>query len=595
MKSINLDILDPIQIDLTEFNNHEIAIIGMSGKIGSCNNLMDFWQCLLKGEDLICQYPKARRLNDQISLLDRSVISEEPQYYEAAFLSNIDQFDYNFFGISPKEAEVINPHQRLFLENIWSTIEDAGYGGGQLTGSNTGVYLGLMSDSGDAYKEFAVKSNPSMAGVASVGNMNSIIAGRVSYLFDFHGPSIMVDTACSSSLTAVHLACQALRAGECELAIAGSVKIELLPLDTGNADIGIISTDRRTKSFTDNSDGTGSGEGVCSILLKPYLKAWEDGDQIYAVIKGSAINQDGQAVGLTAPNSIAQEMVITKAWLDADINPETITYIEAHGTGTKLGDPIEISGLQRAFRQYTNKKQFCAIGSVKTNIGHLDHAAGIVGLIKATLACKYKELPPSLHFVRPNRKIDFLDSPIYVNDRLTKWETNDYPRRAGISSFGLSGTNCHVVIEEAPNRTQTVVINEWGYFLTLSAQYQEGIGELLKCYNQIITAQPDVNLTDLCFTVNKGRNHYSHRLFIIFFNIDDLAFKLQKIMTANTLETVNVDGVYYGRHKIITDDRTKSKATEVTQSEVHQISSAINNRIRSVKPDQRLAVEIGLA
>lgn len=293
-------------------------------------------------------------------------------------------------------------------------IEDAGYGGKKLVGSKTGIYVGYCNISLEEYLRFIEMADPSLFNISIPGNIKSIIASRINYLFDLKGPSMLIDTACSSSLTAVHIACQAIRNGDCDLAVAGGVKLNLIPgVKSENEDIGISASDGRTRTFDDSSDGTGGGEGVGAILLKPLHQAMLDGDDIYAVIKGSAINQDGSSVGITAPNSAAQEAVILKAWEDARVNPNTITYIEAHGTGTKLGDPVEMNGLERAFRKHTDKKQFCAIGSVKTNIGHLDGAAGMAGMIKAILSLHYKKLPPSLHFKRPNRSIPFIDSPLH--------------------------------------------------------------------------------------------------------------------------------------------------------------------------------------
>jgi polyketide synthase PksN len=312
------------------------------------------------------------------------------------------------------------------------------------------VFVGHSSDFGYDYRYLINLTAPSQAGLSVPGNIHSIIASRIAYLLDLKGPSLLVNTACSSALVAIHLACQSIRKGECEQALAGAVKVNLAPLkaEPNEDGIGIIAPDGRARTFDDSSVGTGIGEGAGVILLKPLNRALSDGDQIYAVIKGSAMNQDGSSVGITAPNSAAQEEVILQAWKDADVAPETIAYIEAHGTGTKLGDPIEIHGIQKAFRHYTQHSQFCAVASVKTNVGHLDHAAGIVAVIKAVLAIRNCQIPPSLHFIKPNRKINFPESPVYVNDRLTSWPDQGFPRRCGVSSFGLSGTNCHLVLEE---------------------------------------------------------------------------------------------------------------------------------------------------
>lgn len=282
------------------------------------------------------------------------------------------------------------------------------------------------------------------------GNLSPIIASRISYLLDLRGPSMVVNTLCSSSLVALHLGCQSLKKnGECSMALIGGVQINLIPIR--QVEVGIESSSKRTRTFDHQSDGTGAGEGVIAFLLKPLEKAMKDEDNIYAVIKGSAYNQDGASAGLTAPNPAAQEDVIIKAWQEAGLDPETISYIEAHGTGTRLGDPIEIDGIKRAFRRYTDKRQFCAIGSVKSNIGHLDASAGLAGLLKAVLALQKGKIPPTINFERPNKMIAFHKSPVYVNTKLREWETDGFPRRCGVSSFGFSGTNCHVILEEAPH------------------------------------------------------------------------------------------------------------------------------------------------
>lgn len=314
------------------------------------------------------------------------------QYYEAAYLDNIDQFDHEFFRLPPKEASLTDVNQRLFMETAWDAMEDAGYGNDKLSGTNTGVYVGFSNNIKDMYMRYITETMQTSA-LSIVGNLASILSNRISYLLNLKGPSIVVDTACSSSLVAVAMACQAIRNKECDMAIAGGVKLHLMTRENQNEKIGMESPDYRTKTFDDSANGAGMGEGVTALLLKPLDAAMRDGDQIYAVIKGLAVNQDGSSGGLTVPNPSTQAELIVKAWEDGNIDPETISYFEPHGTGTELGDPIEIKGIQNAFKKYTSKKQFCAIGSVKTNIGHLYEAAGTAGLIKAILALKNKKLP----------------------------------------------------------------------------------------------------------------------------------------------------------------------------------------------------------
>ena len=599
MKEINLDNISLIQADIIDeeykVNKKDIAIIGMSGRIGSCQKLERFWEELVQGKYQINKLSK-ERASDNVDILKvQGGTGDECKFYEAAFMDDIDKFDYEFFGFSPKEASLLNPHQRLILENVWSTIEDAGYGGGQLRGSNTGVFLGLMSDAGDDYRDYALKTNETMVGITSVGNMNSIASGRISYQFDLKGPSMTIDTACSSGLTAVHLACRAIRFGDCDLAVVGSVKIDIVPVDNGNTDIDIMSSDSRTRTFDDNADGTSRGEGVCSILLKSYAKALEDGDQIYAIIKGSALNQDGSSIGLTAPNSIAQEEVITRAWADAGIAPDTIAYIEAHGTGTKLGDSVEISAIDKAFSRYTNKKQFCAIASLKSNIGHLNQASGVASLIKVVLAMKHQMIPPTINFNRPNRKIDFINSPVYVNDCCLKWKTEGCPRRAGVSAFGLSGTNCHLIIEEAPKKIkETLKYNDENYILVLSAQYEKGIRVLVREYIELLNYHAEIDLANMCITANTGRGHYTFRLAILFTDVDDLKCKLSNIVWKSDLEDITIKGIYYGIHK--SSYKENENDEKYSKDTIKATSNLIQKKINQNREvDWNLLEEIAIA
>lgn len=439
--------------------------------------------------------------------------TEEIPYIKTAYLDRVDSFDCQFFGILPNEARYMDPRQRLFLETAWSTLEDAGYGGDKLRGTRTGIYLGLSSDGSNEYFRLIEQGAPSFIGLSTAGNIKSIIASRLSYILDLQGPSMIIDTACSSSLVALHIACQALRDKQCDAALVGGVNLKIFPKTEKEhqGNIGNASSDFKIKAFDDKADGTISGEGVASILIKPLAKAIRDRDHIYAVIKGSSINQDGSSIGITAPNVLAQEKVILEAWKEAKIDPETISYIEAHGTGTKLGDPIEVSAIQGAFEHFTDKKQFCAIGSSKTNIGHMDSLAGLAGLIKAVLALKHKKLPPSLNFHVPNRNINFSASPVYVNDRLSDWKTEHGFYRCGISSFGLSGTNCHVILEETPQQDPSDQEVFQRHLFTLSAKTESALKKMISKYIAYLRGDHTHRLSDICYTVNTGRGAYSYR------------------------------------------------------------------------------------
>jgi len=554
-------------VRLEEVSRKDIAIIGMYGKISTANNIQEYWDILSGGKDCIRKIPKYRSNDVDAFLSTQGIEKEKLEYAMYAYMDDIDKFDYNFFSMSPTEASLMDPSQRLFLETAINTVEDAGYEGKRIIGSKTGVYVGYSSDSIGDYKSL-VFSNKKFLPVASIpGNIKSIIAGRVSYILDLKGPAIIIDTACSSSLVAVHYACQGIRNGECDMAIAGGVSINLLPFKPNTEEgIGIVSSNARTRTFDDSSDGTGGGEGVAAILLKPLSKALYDGDNIYAVIKGSAINQDGSSNGITSPNSLAQRDVIISAWRDAGIDPQTISYIEAHGTGTKLGDPIEVDGIQKAFRTVTSKKQFCAVGSVKTNIGHLDSAAGIAGLIKVVLALYHKRIPPTLHFNRPNKKVNFEDSPLYINDRLMLWEERDIPRRCGVSAFGLSGTNCHMVLEEfrsAPEKEENTSENQ---ILTLSAKTENALKNLLKSYIEYAEKNKISNLDNVCYTSNTGRGHYNCRLAVILGRDEDFKEKLSRLLNLG-FENITIEGVYYGIHTEVSDNKKVKGKGELTRNE----------------------------
>ncbi|BCJ94172.1 hypothetical protein acsn021_17410 [Anaerocolumna cellulosilytica] len=422
----------------------EIAVIGISIKFPKADTLEELWSLLEKGEDCVRKIPQQRKKDADNYFYFINEQEKASEYIEAAYLDRIDQFDYSFFGLSPREAQLIDPNQRLFLEIAWKALEDARMVNENKKTVNVGVYAGYSGHS--SYSEMIRKVDASSAAVSSVGNCNPVIPGRLSYFMNFEGPCMIIDTSCSSSLVAIHEACKGLHNQECEIAVAGGVQVHSIPIR--NADIGIQSSDARSKSFDDEADGTGIGEGVGVVVLKPLRNALQDHDNIYAVIKGSAINHDGRSMGISAPNPVAQSKVIQKAWMNAGIDPRKISYIEAHGTGTKLGDPIEVDGISRAFRFYTEDKNFCAISSIKSNFGHLDSAAGIAGFVKAILQLQHKKIVPTVHYSKINRNIPIHDTPVYVNDKLADWESMDGKRLCGVSSFGISGTNCHIILEE---------------------------------------------------------------------------------------------------------------------------------------------------
>lgn len=572
------------KMKIEKVSRKDIAIIGIACEIAGTKDLDEFWQALREGCDLIRPFPESRRQDIDQYLQAKGYSDQQIQYCEGGYLEEIDKFDPLFFKISPKEASLMDPQQRFFLQTAWHAIEDAGYGGEKLKGSNTGVYLGHSSDFGSEYKDLVQEIEPESVNISLAGNVKSIIASRISYILDLKGPSVAVDTACSSSLSAIHLACRALRNAECDQALAGSVNIKFFPMK-GSEDIGIRSSTYRAKTFDNSSDGTGWGEGCAVILLKPLHRALEDKDRVLAVIKGSAMNQDGNSIGITAPNALAQADVIELAWKDAGIDPKTISYIEAHGTGTRLGDPIEIEGITRAFQRYTRQKQFCGIGAVKSNTGHLDCAAGMVGVIKSVLALQHQEISQTMHFEQPNHEINFLDSPVYVVERLMPWVTKNTPRRCGISGFGLSGTNCHIVLEEAPKVITGKEESDGNelHLLTLSAHKRAILKDVIKTYDDYLKRRADfleeLNIRAICYTANTGRGHYSHRLLLQFRDVKELRDQFRQLSSVTDFQNLTIPGVYYGESRIKDEEREERSVRaneklerDVTKNLAHEIA-----------------------
>ncbi|WCT58035.1 amino acid adenylation domain-containing protein [Paenibacillus kyungheensis] len=523
----------------------EMAIIGVAVKLPQISGLDQLWNHLKHGVNSIGEFPTSRRADTDRYLSYMDQWTPNTTYLPGAYLDEIDKFDYKFFRLTPREAGLMSPAQRLFLETAWETFEEAGYGGDKLSGSRTGVYIGYGSDSLFEYVRFIQDVEPSALSMSVPGNLSPIVASRISHLLDLRGPALAIDTSCSSSLVALHEACQAIRNGECDQALVGGIRINYMRL-SNQINMGIQASDGRTRTFDDSSEGTGSGEGVITVLIKPVRKAISDGDHIHAIIKGSSINQDGNSLGLTAPNVRAQEEVILQAWKAAGIDPQTISYIEAHGTGTKLGDPIEIEAIRQAFLRHTSKKQFCGVGSVKSNFGHLDNAAGLLGLVKTILALKHHEIPATLHFQSANRQISFEDSPVYVVDRLTPWQTSDHPRRAGVSSFGLSGTNCHVVLEEAPALILSELENLEGYLLPLSAKTMQALRTTVEQYLTQLRENPSWSLADICYTAGTCRGHYAYRLAIHAYDLQEMQIKLDRLIKEWPSNDCTTEGVFYG-------------------------------------------------
>ena len=580
-------------------------------------DLASFWQLLKDGRSGISEFPESRQ-HDVAEFLRLSGVQtkvSQQDYLHAAFLPNIDYFDHDFFGISKQEANMMSPEQRLFLQTAWHALEEAGYGGDSIRGSNTGVFAGFSNDFGESYRRLVDTLAPDAPEISVVGNINSVIACRLAYLLDLKGPTMLVDTACSSSLVSLHLASRSLRSGECDMALVGTVNINLVPLLLeSNTGVGVkdikdnFAHDHHTKAFDESSDGMSIGEGVLVFALKRLSQALDDGDQVHAVIRGSAINQDGQSIGLTAPNSAAQADLLKAAWRDAAVTAHDISYIEAHGTGTKLGDPVEISGLQQAFQQATSRKQFCGVGSVKSNIGHLDNAAGLAGLAKVVLSMKHAKLPASLNFRLPNRQISFERSPVYVNDRLNDWSpTNEQHQAnrkssqqkliAGVSSYGLSGTNCHVVLQSAKpvQAKRTSGSDKQSWLLPISAKTENALKRLARDYLELLHTDHSLRLEDISYTATTGRLHHNKRVAFVFTTANELIERLVEFVSdkesgvknASEKDFSNKDTGKRDSAIFISDDRRlkEETRTELTTKANQLLKSEANFRTQETKRD----------
>ncbi|HEY8023894.1 MAG TPA: amino acid adenylation domain-containing protein, partial [Burkholderiaceae bacterium] len=540
--------------------NDEIAIIGLAGRYPQAANLAQFWKNLSEGKDCITEIPAERW--DHSLYFDEDRNKPGKTYGKwGGFIDGVDLFDPLFFNISPREAEQMDPQERLFLECVHATLEDAGYTRDNVAQhddphqqGNVGVFVGVMYEE---YQLYGAQEQARGRQIALTGSPASI-ANRISYFCNFNGPSLAIDTMCSSSLTAIHLACRSLQRGDCAVAVAGGVNVSIHPnkyLILGQGKF--ISGKGRCESFGEGGEGYVPGEGVGAVLLKPKAQAIADGDHIYGVIKASAINHGGKTNGYTVPNPNAQAAVIERAVRDSGIDARSISYLEAHGTGTTLGDPIEIAGLSKAFRNWTQDRQFCAIGSAKSNIGHCESAAGIAGLTKVLLQMKHRQLVPSLHSSVLNPNIDFANTPFIVQQELAPWErpivkvngsTREYPRIAGISSFGAGGANAHVVIEEyvAPRVETQTTPGPAPALIVLSARNEARLhDQVQQLLAEIAGDESELTLADLAYTLQVGREAMDERLAMI---VNSRA-ALREKLSAFIAQEPSIDGLYRGQVK----------------------------------------------
>jgi len=507
-----------------------IAIIGMSGRFPGAKNIEEFWQNLRNGVESVSFFTDQELEQAGVA----PAVVSDPNYVKArAVLEDVELFDASFFGFNAREAQITDPQHRLFLECAWSALENAGYNSETFDGS-----ISVYGGTGGGTKTYLLNNiyaNRELRESVGdyqifIGNDKDFLTTRISYKLNLKGPSFTVQTACSTSLVAIVLACQSLLNYQSDMALAGGISI-MLPQKEGYLyhEGMILSPDGHCRAFDAKAKGTVGGSGVGMVVLKRLESALADGDYIHAVIKGSAINNDGSfKVGYTAPSVDGQAEVIAEALATAEVEPETITYVEAHGTGTPLGDPIEIAALTQAYSLQTQKKGFCAIGSVKTNVGHLDTAAGVTGLIKTVLALKHKLLPPSLHFETPNPKIDFANSPFYVNTKLCEWKGGSTPRRAGVSSFGIGGTNAHVILEEAPT-VEPAGESRPSQLLVLSAKTSSALDTATTNLVAHLKQHPELNLADVAYTYQVGRRALGHRRILMCHDVDDAAIALETL------------------------------------------------------------------
>jgi acyl transferase domain-containing protein/SAM-dependent methyltransferase len=498
-----------------------IAIVGIGFSLpGNARDESSLWEMLANGVDAVTEIPGDRW--DLAAYYDPD--PDKPgkmNTRHGAFLGGVDQFDAEFFGVSPREAISLDPQHRLLLESVWEALENAAICPARLTGSQTGVFVGCGNSD---YWRLVYGDEDRIDAYSALGNAFSVAAGRLSYFLGLHGPSMVVDTACSASLVAVHLACQSLRSGESSLALAAGVNLILSPeVNINFSKSRMLAPDGRCKTFDAAADGYVRGEGCGVVVLKTLSAAEADGNRILAVIRGSAVNQDGRSGGLTAPNGPAQEAVIRAALAAAGVAPHEVSYLEAHGTGTSLGDPIEVRAASAVLCKDRSPEHPLAIGSIKTNIGHLEAASGVAGLLKVVLAFQKKQIPPHLHLQQKSPYIDWASLPIVVHTSLTPWVPGNGKRIAGVSSFGFSGTNAHLVLEEPPEAIKPRAGNERPiHLLALSGKSEKALNDLGQEIALRLDRADSDTLADICFTANAGRSHFSHRVTILGENMEQV-------------------------------------------------------------------------
>lgn len=605
-KQISRDEAKKLLLELSGARVHQdIAVIGLAGRFSAAANVDEFWEFLQIERDCLRDFPQARK-EDMYDILRNPYYSEvllgvavdeadlDRIYSLSGYMDRIDHFDARFFGIPPLEADYMDPHQRIALEVAYEALENAGYGGDSTKGSRTGVFLGRDQTNYSYYRMFSERNPMQLS-----GSWEGLVASRISYVLDLKGPCLMTDTACSAGAVSIHQAVQSLLLGECDMALAGGLNLssggEVKSSYMSGATMdNVVSEDATVRTFDARANGTLWGEGAGIVVLKPLSRALADRDHIRAVIKASAINNDGASTSITAPNALMQEQVILDAWATAGVDPETITYVEAHGTGTVLGDPIEIKGLSSAFRRHTARRQFCGIGSLKTTMGHMVAASGVASVAKVVKSLETGMLAPSAHFDVPNPYVDFTDGPLYVNDRLAPWETDGVPRRAGVSSFGFIRTNCHLVLEEPP-RYESAAEGRDRYVFTASAKSDAALRELVDGYATMLADSP-WSLADICYTSTIGRGHHEHRVLIVASSKDQLADSIDRLRQRGP-GTDEARGIFHGVHAVVSDKKRELEPGDITAQTGKRLSDAGNARLADylARGDAAALVDVAVA
>ncbi|HML51597.1 MAG TPA: SDR family NAD(P)-dependent oxidoreductase [Propionicimonas sp.] len=577
---------------------HDVAVVGMACRLPEADDPEQFWLNLRDGRVSIRPLPATRHANSiayirafhQADLIRENRINPDGSlridFVERGYVDQIEMFDAEFFGINPREAAAMDPNQRQLLETAYHALQDSGVRASSLAGSRAGVFVGIDHVEEHKYKRLA-SDDP----LVVTGTWPGILASRLSYLWDLRGPSMVIDTACSSGLVAVHQACKSLQQGETDLALVGGLSSYTYEATTFEGELraleSVEAADSSVRTFDRSAAGTTWGEGVGVVVLKRLDEARRDGDRIHAVIRGSAINNDGASNGITAPNAEAQERLLLDAWNDARVAPDTITHVEAHGTGTVLGDPIEISALTKAFRHHTANRQFCGVGSVKPNIGHLVGASGIASLLKVIMMLKKHTYLGSLNFSEPNQFINFVESPVFVTDETSHWDAPaGSPRRAGINSFGFSGTNCHVVMEEAPPAVPTLAEPPSAPAIcTISARSREQLEILIEATIRKIEEQRP-ELRSVCRTANLGREHQPWRVAVVAQSLNELVDVLRRVLAHPA--DAQIQGARQGHFRRIGAGKPNPQTDELTEAQFRHLAEQGSRAVADLATHQSM-------